>query len=206
LLGKGAELVKNQEKFFEGLNNMLEMDDMKLEISMRATGYRAQTLSRIKVKTAERDRWAGEAARLRAELNRLGGCSEPEAKTVIAGGGRGPNSINLFDPGSMFGSGYNEQQLLAMIDHALAEGSRLLNDPSVDAALRNILNDSLSYLRTARQEILSGSFGNTRQLVAAPPASLRNPASGPSLVAAPPGGTGRPSRCPGPGACAAPAY
>ena len=88
MLGKGAELVQNQEKFFEGLNDMLDMDDMKLEISMRATGHRTQMLSRIKMKTAERDRWASEAARLRAELNRLGGCSEPEARTVLAGGGR----------------------------------------------------------------------------------------------------------------------
>jgi hypothetical protein len=209
VLGRGAEFVKNEEKFFEGLNNMLEMDDMKLDISMLATGQRTQMLSRIKVKTAERDRWAGEAARLRAELNRLGGCSEQEAKTVIAGGGRGPNSMNptnLFDPSAMFGAGYDEQQLLAMIDHALTEGSRLLSDPSTEPALRNILNDSLNYLRTARQEILSGSFGQNMQRRVAPPASLRNPASGPSLVAAPPGGSSRRSRCPGPGACAAPAY
>ena len=117
VLGKGAEWVTNQEEIFKGLDRMLDMDDMKLEISMRATGQRAQMLSRIKVKTAERDRWASEAARLRAELNRLGGCSDPEAKTVIAGGGRGPNSMNpmnLFDQARCSPPGYDERQMLAI--------------------------------------------------------------------------------------------
>jgi hypothetical protein len=169
LIGQGGEIMKNEEKFFEGLHNMLDMDDMKLEIQMRGTGYRTQMLSRIKVKTAERDKWAGEAARLRAELARLPGCSEQEPRTVLAGGGRGQNSMNPFDGGMNpfaggMPSGYTDEQLIAMIDNALREGSKAMNDPSMDAGFRNALSGSLDWLRNARQEIVAGS--GRQQIVA----------------------------------------
>jgi hypothetical protein len=123
LIGQGGEIMKNEEKLFEGLHNMLDMDDMKLEIQMRGTGYRTQMLSRIRVKTAEREKWAGEAARLRAELARLPGCSVSEPRTVLAGGGRGPNSMNPFDGGMNpfaggIPSGYTDAQLRGLSQRA----------------------------------------------------------------------------------------
>lgn len=190
LLGKGSQLAKHQETFFEGLSNMQDMDDMKLDISMRATGQRTQMQRQIKIKTAERNKLESEARRLRAELGRLGACDDGSGSQRFADQrGRDPFG-NGVGGGGGYDGGYDggfvmDGDMLAMVDRAIADGSALLRDPSLEAELRGPLSDSINWLQQARREASSPGY------TASP--GYTSPTRAPRIL---PTGPGTPGRTP----------